>query len=81
MDFLKKFFPLSFKYVGEAANLVVGIIIYVVAGIVGGLLIGLFGGIPVLNILCPLLGALLDVYVVAGIVIEILVHCKVIKTE
>ncbi|MBQ8689411.1 MAG: hypothetical protein IJ515_03505 [Clostridia bacterium] len=81
MDLLKKIFPLSFKYVGEAANLVIGIIIYVVAGIVGGLLIGLFGNIPVLNILCPLLGALLDVYVVAGIVIEILVQCKVIKAE
>ena len=79
MDILKKVFPLSFKYVGEVANLVIGIIIYVLVGIVGGAVIGLTASLPVVGIILGIVGALLDLYVTAGIVIEILVHCKVIK--
>ena len=79
MDSLKKIFPLSFKYVGSAANLVIGILIYLLVGIVGGFVIGLTAIIPIVNIVCGLLGALLDLYVVAGIVIQLLVHCKVLK--
>lgn len=79
MNSLKKIFPLSFKYVGSAANLVIGILVYLLVGIVGGLVIGLTAIIPIVNIVCGLLGALLDLYVVAGIVIQILVHCKVLK--
>jgi hypothetical protein len=79
MDILKKVFPLSFKYVGEVANLVIGIIIYVLVGIVGGAVIGLTASLPVVGIILGIVGALLDLYVTAGIVIEILVHCKVLK--
>ena len=79
MDILKKVFPLSFKYVGEVANLVIGIIIYVLVGIVGGAVIGLTASLPVVGIILGIVGALLDLYVTAGIVIEILVNCKVLK--
>ena len=86
MDLLKKLFPISWKYKSEAKDLVIGIIIYLVAGIIGGVLLGvagLFTGIPVLGailgILLRAIGALLDIYVVAGIVIEVLLFAKVLK--
>ena len=86
MDLLKKLFPISWKYKSEAKDLVIGIIIYLVAGIIGGVLLGiagLFTGIPVLGailgILLRAIGALLDLYVVAGIVIEVLLFTKVLK--
>lgn len=86
MDTLKKIFPLSFKYVGDVKNLVIGVILYVVAGIIAGAVIGiavLLTGIPVLGAILALvlrvLGSLVDLYVTAGIVIEFLVHFKVIK--
>ena len=58
MDILKKVFPLSFKYVGEVAQLVIGILIYLVAGIVAGAVIGLLAQIPVLGIIFGLLPAM-----------------------
>lgn len=87
MDTLKKFFPLSFKRVDTAANLVVGILIYVVAAIVAGVILalaGLLGGwIPVVGAILGwalgVIGTVIEVYVVAGIVIQILVFTKVIK--
>lgn len=86
MDLLKKFFPLSWKYKSEVKDLIIGIIIYLVAGIIGGVILaiaGLFTGIPVLGailgILLRAIGALIDVYVVAGIVIEVLLFTKVLK--
>lgn len=79
MDILKKVFPLSFKYVGEVAQLVIGILIYLVAGIVAGAVIGLLAQIPVLGIIFGLVGGLVDLYCLAGIVILLLVHFKVLK--
>ncbi len=87
MDALKKLFPLSFKYTKDAANLVIGILIYIVIGIIAGALIWLagmiIGWIPVVGALVGwvlrLVGSLIDVYVVAGIVIQVLVFAKVIK--
>ena len=87
MDTLKKFFPLSFKYTGSVANLIIGILVYILVGIIAGALIGLAGlitgWIPVLgSIICWLLrivGSLVEIYVVAGIIIQVLAHCKVLK--
>lgn len=79
MDALKKLFPLSFKYTKDVPNLIIGILLYLVVGIVGGLVIGLTVLIPIVNLICGLVGALLDLYVLAGIVIQILVFAKVIK--
>ncbi len=78
MDFLKKFFPFSFKAT-EIVSLIVSIIIYLVIGVVGGLVIGLLANIPVVNLICGILGALLDIYGLVGIVLSILVFVKVIK--
>ena len=86
METLKKIFPLSFKRTDTAGNLIVGILLYLVVGIVAGAVIavaGLLTGIPVvgalLAIVLRLIGGLVDLYVLAGIVIQILVFAKVIK--
>ncbi len=79
MDTLKMLFPLSFKFAKDVANLIIGILIYIVVGIVGGVLIGIVGLIPFVGVILALVGGLLDLYVVAGIVIQVLVFCKVLK--
>ncbi len=87
MQALKKIFPLSWKYTKDVANLIIGIILYVVVGIVAGALIALstllIGWIPVVGWLVAwalgVVGSLIGVYVLAGIVIQILVFAKVIK--
>lgn len=59
----------------------IGIILYAVAGIIGGAIIALTGliNLPFLIVILKLLGGLLDIYVTAGIVLSVLVYCKVIK--
>lgn len=87
METLKKIFPLSFKRLDSVANLVIGILIYLVVGIVAGALIALstmlVEWIPVLG---PIVGwalgvvsSVIGLYVLAGIVIQILAYCKVLK--
>ena len=87
METLKKIFPLSFKRVDTVANLIIGILIYLVVGIVAGVLIALstliVGWIPVVGLIIGwvlgIASSLIGVYVLAGIVIQILVFAKVIK--
>ena len=87
MDVLKKIFPLSFKRTDSIANLVIGILIYVVVGIVAGAIITLStfitAWIPVIGLLIAwalgVIGSLIGLYVLAGIIIQILVFAKIIK--
>lgn len=79
MDTLKKIFPLSFKRTDSVANLIIGILIYLVVGIIGGVAIGILAHLPIVNLVVGIVGGLLDLYCVAGIVIQILVFCKVLK--
>ena len=87
MDALKKFFPLSFKYDKDVANLVIGIIVYLIVGIIAGALIWLatliVGWIPVVGAIIGwilgVISSLIGVYVLAGIIIQILSFCKVLK--
>lgn len=78
MDFLKKYFPFSFKATDVAA-LIIAIVVYVVIGLLAGFVIGLINIVPLVNIVCKLLGALVELYVLVGIVTSILVFCKVLK--
>lgn len=86
MDTLKKLFPQAFR-VSDVASMVVAILIYIVVAIIGGLVIGLAGvltgWIPLIGalvgVLCRAVGAVVDLYALAGIVIAILVYCKVLK--
>lgn len=81
MDALKTFFPLSFKYVGSVANLVIGVIIYVIVGAIAGALIGFVGGleIPLVGILAKIVGTVMEIYCTGGIVIMFLRHFNVLK--
>lgn len=81
MDILKKIFPLSWKFTGSVANLIIGVLVHLVVGIVAGVAIGLVGIIPLplLGTILGLVGALVDLYVVGGIVIMFLAHFKVLK--
>ena len=87
MDGLKKLFPMSFKYTENGANLAKGIILYIFAGVLAALAITIStlitGWIPVLGgVIAWALGivaGLVEIYVVAGIVIQVLVFTDVIK--
>ncbi len=87
MEALKKLFPLSFKRTDSVGSLVVGILIYLVVGLVAGVLIALstmiVGWIPVVGAIIGwalgIVSSLIGLYVLAGIIIQILVFCKVIK--
>ncbi len=83
MDFLKKLYPLSFRKSTEVSDLVKRIIIYVVIAILTGVAISLIGlaGIAVLNVILGLVGTLVEIYCTGGVVVAILVHCNVIKTD
>lgn len=78
MDFLKKFFPFSFKANGLVA-FIITLIVYAVIDIVCGFAIGLLAKIPVINLVTGLLGSLLGLYCLIGIVLTILVFLKVLK--
>lgn len=87
MKTLKKIFPLSFKRTDSVGNLIVGILLYLLAGIVAGALIWLatliVGWLPVVGALIGwalgVVSALIELYILAGIIIQILVFAKVIK--
>ena len=87
METLKNLFPLSWKYTKDVANLVIGILIYLVVGLIAGAVIALssllVGWIPLLGallvVVLSLVGGIVDLYVLAGIVIQVLVFTKVIK--
>ncbi len=79
MDFLKAFFPLSFKAT-EVAKLVIAIIVYLVAGAVISWALSLLSIIPLLGVIiaifAKLIMALVDIYCLAGIVIAVLCFLK-----
>lgn len=87
MEALKKLFPLSFKRTDSVGNLIIGILIYLVVGIIAGALIWLSTfltlWIPVVGLIIGwilrVVSSLIGLYVLAGIVIQILVFAKVIK--
>ena len=87
METLKKIFPLSWKYTKDVTNLIIGIIVYLVVGLVAGAVIVVSSFLTVwipllgaiIGLVLKLLGGLVEIYVIAGIVIQILVFAKVIK--
>lgn len=78
MEILQKYFPQAFKAV-DVASLVVAILIYVLFGAIAGAVIGLLCALPVIGVLFSILGTVVSIYAVAGIVISVLVYCKVLK--
>ena len=78
MDVLKKLFPYSFN-INDTNNFVIKLIVYVVVGIVAGTVIGLLSAIPLVGWLFSLVGTLVSLNVTVGLVLTILVFCKVLK--
>ena len=87
MDVLKKIFPLSWKMVNSVGSFVAGIIIYILltaifslAATLAGILVG---WIPVIGKILiwalSVIGSVLGVYSLVGLILLILVYCKVIK--
>lgn len=87
MDTLKKIFPMSWKFTADVSNFVVGIIIYIVLCVPVGIVLGLakiiVEWIPLVgNVLVwalGVIGGLVGLYALIGLVLLILVYCKVIK--
>jgi len=78
MDVLKKLFPYSFG-IKDTSNFVVKLIVYIVAGAIAGIILGLLSGIPLVGAIFSLLGSLISLYTTVGIVLTVLVFCKVLK--
>ena len=78
MDALKKIFPFSFK-LSDVKALVISIIIYLVIGIVAGVVIWVIAHIPIVNIIVGIVGAIVDIYCIAGIILSFLSFTKVIE--
>ena len=85
---LKRFFPISFRYTKDGVSFAIGIILYVLLGIAVGALITvatmIVGWLPgivgaILGWVLGVLSSLVGIYVLAGIVLQILAFCKVIK--
>ena len=79
MNILKTLFPISFRFADSVANLIIGILIYLVGGAIAGTVIGFFPAIPLISDILSLVSYLLGIYCFAGIVIEVLVFVKVLK--
>ena len=81
MDFLKKFWPLSFKNNDSVANLVIGVIIYVVINSIAGVLLPVVANFLPLMLAWPfkIVGTLIGIYATAGIVLKFLAYFNVLK--
>ncbi|MBE6981690.1 MAG: hypothetical protein E7437_05140 [Ruminococcaceae bacterium] len=79
MDLLKKAFPISFRFADSIANLIIGILVYLVGGAIAGSVIGFLSGIAVVGIVFGIVGSVLGIYCLAGIVIEVLVFLDILK--
>lgn len=79
MDFLKKFFPFSFKPKEITKDFVLTIVLYAVVAVVGGVVLGLLSGIRFIGFFFGIAGYLLGVYCTGGIVLAILHKVGVIK--
>ncbi|MBE6713558.1 MAG: hypothetical protein E7580_08665 [Ruminococcaceae bacterium] len=77
MNKLIPFFPQAFR-VREPIELVIALVIYVLIGAIGGLIIGFLSKIWLIGFLFSLVGIVIDVYALVGVVLSILVFCKVI---
>ena len=79
---LKKLFPISYN-----KSLLIALVVYIAVAIVAGLLIGfaglITGWIPVVGAIVGwclrIISAIVEIYVIGGIIVKILLTLKVIK--
>ena len=79
MDFLKKFFPFSFRPKEVTKDFVLTIVLYAVASVAGGFVLGLLARIPFIGFLFSIASYLFGLYCTGGIVLAILHKVGVIK--
>ena len=74
MDALKKYWPFAEKVKkGDVVSLIINLVILLVAcALVSWIVLGVLGAIPVVNILCGIVGLALDLYGLVGIILCIL---------
>lgn len=77
MDILKKYFPTAFQS-KELTPFIISLVILVVFGAIGGAIIGFLSQIAIVGIVFSIIGAIIELYVLVGIVLSILVFTKVI---
>lgn len=71
MQFLKTFFPFSFRPVDVRA-FIITLIIYAVIGTVAGAIIGIFSHLWLIGWVFRIICSLIDLYVLVGVVLTIL---------
>ena len=79
METLKKIFPVSFKFQDSVANLILGVLVYLVVGALMGVVFALVRLIPIVGWIVGIFSGLIGVYVLAGIIIMFLSYFKVLK--
>lgn len=80
MDFLKKYWPTPFKIKEkDVASFIIQLIIFIVVCAVVGFLIGLLSGIPIVKIIVPIIGAIVEIYGLVGIILCILKFLGIVK--
>lgn len=78
MDIVRRFFPFSTRAT-DVIGLIITIIIYALIPVVLGIISALLGGIPIIGWLINIIMSVIDLYCFIGIVLAILIFCKVIK--
>ena len=76
---LKKYFPYSFKKKKTGKDLLINLLIYLIAGVIAGAVIGIFASVPVIKLITGLAGAVVEIYVLVGIVLSVLDYKKLLK--
>ncbi|MBQ7888367.1 MAG: hypothetical protein IJ356_01255 [Erysipelotrichaceae bacterium] len=79
MEMLKKYFPFSFTEKKDIAAVIVNVLLHIVAGWVIGIVLGIAGILPVIGWVTGLAGALVEVYLFAGMVLSVLDYLKLLK--
>ena len=74
MDLLKKLWPIPFAIQkGDVVSLIIQLVILlVVCAVVSWVVLGVLSAIPVVNILCGIIGLAIDLYGLVGIILCIL---------
>ena len=76
MEVLKRYFPFSFKEKSDLRGLLINVLLYLAAAAIIGVFIGIFSGVPVINWIFGIIGALVEIYVVLGILLSVLDYAK-----
>ena len=76
MEVLKRYFPFSFKEKSDLRGLLINVLLYLAAAAIIGVFIGIFSGVPVINWIFGIIGALVEIYVVSGILLSVLDYAK-----